>query len=165
MASTKLLAALLAKVGDPVLAPSIVGDLEEERARRRAASPWKATLWFWFTAAGILWQLARRRVADAASAMGAALRSRGLAGEARQAARALGRTPAASLVVVLTLALGFGVNTAIFSVVHGVTESSNRAIGNRAMAEPSGNRQCRSAMAIEIGDQRSAIEMGDRVMA
>lgn len=44
----------------------------------------------------------------------------GVGRECLQAGRALSRAPAVSLVVIATLALGFGLNTAIFSVVHGV---------------------------------------------
>jgi hypothetical protein len=45
---------------------------------------------------------------------------RDLLGEFRHAIRSLARTPGFTLAVVLTLALGIGANSAIFSVVDGV---------------------------------------------
>src|SRR5436190_22301472 len=44
----------------------------------------------------------------------------GLFNGVRYAIRSLGKRPGFSLVVILTLALGIGANTAIFSVVHAV---------------------------------------------
>jgi putative ABC transport system permease protein len=114
-----LLTAMLARLADEPLAASIVGDLEEGARRRQSTSRVGAEVWFWYAAAAITLHLAVRRVADAASTL-AGTRLRGLGGEVRQAARSLARTPVASGVVILTLALGFGLNTAIFSVVHGV---------------------------------------------
>ena len=48
------------------------------------------------------------------------LTMRDLIAEFRQAVRSLSRTPGFSLAVILTLGLGIGANTAIFSVVDGV---------------------------------------------
>jgi putative ABC transport system permease protein len=48
------------------------------------------------------------------------LTMRDMLAEFRQAVRSLGRTPGFSLAVILTLGLGIGANTAIFSVVDGV---------------------------------------------
>ncbi len=46
---------------------------------------------------------------------------RALWDDVQQAARQLCRVPALALLAILTLALGVGVNTAIFSVVNGLT--------------------------------------------
>ena len=56
----------------------------------------------------------RRRRLGLVAALG------GLRRDVRHALRRLGRAPGFALVAVLTLALGIGANTAIFSVVHGV---------------------------------------------
>jgi hypothetical protein len=49
-----------------------------------------------------------------------ALRLRGVARDARYGARVLWRSPGYAAVVILTIALGIGVNAATFSVVHAV---------------------------------------------
>lgn len=108
-----LLERWLALVTDDTLARSIAGDLNEGRAR-------KGRLWWALTAAGLVVQLTVARLRTLAQSVPAALRASGLGAEIRQSARALIRTPVITSVVVLTLGLGFGLNTAIFSVVHGI---------------------------------------------
>ena len=109
---TALLTRLLARLTDRALAESIVGDLEEQRRSRSTA---------WFVAAAVAvvaqvaWQALRQRPRSLRS-----FEPRTVAVEARQAFRSLARTPATTAVVVATLALGLGVNTAVFSVVHGI---------------------------------------------
>ena len=112
---------LLRWLTDDALADAIAGDLAEQRRRRDARPRVGAALWYWRAVVGVLSHIALARgresmVAQLTTRFGAS----GQAGEVRQALRALLRTPATTLVVVMTLALGLGLNTAIFSVVHGV---------------------------------------------
>ena len=111
---------LLAWLTDAALADAIAGDLEEGYRARRVQSPAGAHLWYLRTFAGLVVTLSVQRLAEGAGSCGGALRLQGAGGEIRQAGRSLRRTPVMTLVVVTTLALGFGMNTAIFSVVHGV---------------------------------------------
>jgi predicted permease len=120
MAARTRLFRLVAALADPALADSILGDLEEQRRHRASRSRARAWAWFWVTAAALLWHLGRARVSDLIGSVGGQLRLTGLAQEARRSMRSLRRTPAVSGLIVLTLALGFGLNTAIFSVVYGV---------------------------------------------
>ena len=130
----------LAKLSNPTLAESMLGDLEATshpaQTDLRPASdqgqtglrprsdptltPHRRRLWFWRAALGLVLYFAWRRLLDAAIAAPSVLRASGVAAEARQALRGLVRTPVVTAVIVLTLALGFGLNTAIFSVVHSV---------------------------------------------
>ena len=117
----KILALTLALLTDRTLAESVVGDLAQERHRRARTSPIGARVWFAGAAAAIVMRTATFRLyAFVTDLWIRGLGASGIAGEARQALRALRRTPVASGVIVATLALGIGVNTAVYSVVYGV---------------------------------------------
>jgi predicted permease len=106
---------------DAALADAILGDLAEERRARAAASPLGAAWWYWRALAAVVVAVAWRRATRGAGTTTAARTGvHGLGGEIRQAARTAVRTPVTSLAIVATLALGIGLNAAIFSVVHGV---------------------------------------------
>ena len=117
----KTIVLILARLTDRALAESIVGDLTQERHRRGGASSVRAFLWFAGAAAAIVAHAAVSRLRASASDLWfRRLGASGLLGDAKQAFRALRRTPVVSAVIVATLALGVGVNTAVFSVVYGV---------------------------------------------
>jgi len=111
---------LLRALIDTCLAEAISGDLREERVRRAARSNWRAAAWYWSAALGIVLHIFLARAGEGIRRLVAARQMAGLTGEARQAARSLARTPVATSVIVVTLALALGLNTAIFSVAHGV---------------------------------------------
>jgi putative ABC transport system permease protein len=97
----------------------VVGDLEEEFVARSRRSLSRARGWFW-------WQTLRCLAAPPQEHVSAARRQsaggrkamRMLLADLRNAIRTLHGTPVVSLAVVLSLALGIGANTAIFSVVN-----------------------------------------------
>ena len=112
------LTAILRWLTDAELAESIAGDLEEQRRVRATRSRLRATLWCAGAGLALVGQLVWLRCRRARPRLwpdGSALLV-----EARQAARSLVRTPATTAVIVVTLALGVGVNSAVFSIVHGV---------------------------------------------
>ena len=107
-----MLTRLLARLTDRTLAESIVGDLEEQRRTH-------STGWFIAVAVGVVVQVAWQALQQRLRSL-RLVEPRTFAAEARQAFRSLAKTPATTAVVVATLALGLGVNTAVFSVVHGI---------------------------------------------
>jgi putative ABC transport system permease protein len=117
----RVLVRILSRLTDRALAESVVGDLTQERHRRARSSPARAALWFAGSAAAIVCRAAAVVLRDLAVDLSLRrLGASGAAGEVRQALRALRRTPVSTAVIVATLALGIGVNTAVYSVVYGV---------------------------------------------
>jgi len=109
---------LLRRALPPQLAESAIGDLEEERSAQGAGAAW-----LWARSLGVAlgypWhggprpaQKQRPERPEGAGAM------ESLARNVRYGTRLLAKAPAFSAVAVLTLALGIGANTAIFSVVN-----------------------------------------------
>jgi len=101
----------------------ILGDLHEEFAERcEVGRRWSARAWYWSQAIAIGggYLLARRRFGAAPhvlpKAFGGGMSS--LVNDVRYAFRTLARTPGFAAVVVVTLALGIGANTAIFSTAN-----------------------------------------------
>ena len=117
----RVLVRILSRLTDRALAESVVGDLTQERHRRARSSPARATLWFASSAAAIVCRAAAVGLRDMVVDLSLRrLGASGAFGEGRQAFRALRRTPVSTAVIVATLALGIGVNTAVYSVVYGV---------------------------------------------
>ncbi|MGE3191146.1 MAG: ABC transporter permease, partial [Vicinamibacterales bacterium] len=108
--------ALLARLLPQELREPVIGDLDELFARRLAAG------WPRRRAAAEYWRLACRSVADATGRDDGAPAGAGdptmmsIAEDVRYALRLLGHSPAFALSALLTMALGIGVTTAVFSL-------------------------------------------------
>ncbi len=116
----------------------ILGDLAQQYHERRVAGT-RARLWYWSQLAravpAMAWRFAAQQPRtdgpallrgdstswiDARSGRGGTMRMTGLWNDVRFVGRGLLRAPGFTLIVIGTLALAIGANTAIFSVVDGV---------------------------------------------
>ena len=103
----------------------LIGDLEESFASRMAAGgdARAARRWYWRTALASIASL-REREHDWQPRAARRLKGdgvmRNILRDVRQGVRLLARAPGFTVVAVLTLALGIGANTAIFTVAYGI---------------------------------------------
>jgi putative ABC transport system permease protein len=106
---------LSARLGGGHVARSVVGDLDEEFADRARTSPRAARRWYWREAMAVAIRagsIAERRRGDSMI--------RQFMNDVRMAVRSLRKQPRFATVASLTIALGVGAVTVIFSVVNGV---------------------------------------------
>jgi putative ABC transport system permease protein len=101
----------------------VLGDLEEEFRTRCTTSPSTAHKWFWRQTIRCLAApppRGRRPLTTYPSSSSGDSIVQTLLADLRHSVRSLSRTPSFALAVVAVLALGIGVNTAIFSIVNAV---------------------------------------------
>jgi putative ABC transport system permease protein len=101
----------------------VLGDLEEEFRERCTASRWAARCWFWRQTIRCVTAPppeARRSSSARLSTLSGDSIVHTFLADLRYSVRSVLRTPSFALAVVAILALGIGVNTAIFSIVNAV---------------------------------------------
>jgi len=96
---------------------AVLGDLAEEFSQgvEESGQMW-ANWWYWRQVLSV----GTRALAGSCETGGAGMRMSGVINDVRFGLRSLRKNPGFTAVVVLTLGLGIGANSAIFSVIHGV---------------------------------------------
>lgn len=135
---------------------TVLGDLHELFMERRLRSgPFRARLWYWRSALAIAARSAVARAIGVGSRSFRGVRSPvratlgALCRDAGFALRSYRRAPGFLAVAILTLALGVGANTAVFTVIHGVFL--------RPLAFPSPDRLVRVGLADIDGSLRPGV--------
>ena len=111
-------------ISDEHAREAVLGDLQEDYAGRASRSATLARMWYWLAAAAMVGWYLWARLRDALRAWRAKPKGDSsmhrLWSDARFALRSMRRTPIFSATAIVTLALGVGGTTAIFSVVNAV---------------------------------------------